>query len=72
MSLKHGDIIKGLTEMADESIKIRPSIKVLVSGLISQRDQMQMRRLCIQITRKPSAPPEAALLLIMHVSKLNT
>ena len=34
-----GDILKGLTEMAEESIKIRPSIKVLVSRLISQRDE---------------------------------
>ena len=34
-----GDILKGLTEVAEESIKMRPSIKVLVSGLISQRDE---------------------------------
>ena len=34
-----GDILRGLTEVAEESIKIRPSIKVLVSGLISQRDE---------------------------------
>ena len=34
-----GDILRGLTEMAEELIKIRPSIKVLVSGLISQRDE---------------------------------
>ena len=34
-----GDISKGLTEMAEESIKIRPSIKVLVSGLICQREE---------------------------------
>lgn len=34
-----GDILKGLTEMAEESIKIRPSIKVLVSGLICQREE---------------------------------
>lgn len=33
------EILKGLTEMVEESIKIRPSIKVLVSGLISQRDE---------------------------------
>ena len=33
------DVIKGLTEMAEEAIKIRPSIKVSVSGLISQRDE---------------------------------
>ena len=36
----HVDICKkGLTEMAEEAIKIRPSIKVSVSGLISQRDE---------------------------------
>ena len=29
------DVIKDLTEMAEEAIKIRPSIKVSVSGLIS-------------------------------------
>ena len=34
-----GDILKGLTEMAEESIKIRSSIKVLVSGLILQREE---------------------------------
>ena len=34
-----GDMLKGLTEMAEESIKIRPSIKVLVSGLICQREE---------------------------------
>ena len=34
-----GDILKGLTKMAEESIKIRPSIKVLVSGLICQREE---------------------------------
>ena len=28
------DIIKGLTVMAEEAIKIRPSIKELVSGFI--------------------------------------
>ena len=33
------DVITGLTEMAEEAIKIRPSIKVSVSGLISQRDE---------------------------------
>lgn len=33
------DIIKGLTEMAEEAIKIRPSIKVSVSGLINKRDE---------------------------------
>ena len=33
------DAIKGLTEVAEEAIKIRPSIKVSVSGLISQRDE---------------------------------
>ena len=33
------DVIKGLTERAEEAIKIRPSIKVSVSGLISQRDE---------------------------------
>ena len=33
------DVIKGLTEMAEEAIKIRSSIKVSVSGLISQRDE---------------------------------
>ena len=33
------DVIKGLNEMAEEAIKIRPSIKVSVSGLISQRDE---------------------------------
>ena len=31
------DIIKGLTEMAEEAIKIGPSIQVSVLGLISQR-----------------------------------
>ena len=46
-----GDILKSLTEMAEESIKIRPSIKVLVSGLISQRDENASGRLCISITR---------------------
>ena len=36
----HLDICKkGQTEMAEEAIKIRPSIKVSVSGLISQRDE---------------------------------
>ena len=36
----HVDICKkGLTEMAEEAIKIRPSIKVSVFGLISQRDE---------------------------------
>ena len=36
----HVDICKkGLTEMAEEAIKIRPSIKVSVSGLISLRDE---------------------------------
>ena len=45
------DIIKGETEMAEEAIKIRPSIKVSVSGLINKRDEMQVRSLCIQITR---------------------
>ena len=34
-----GEILKGLTEVAEESIKIRPSIKVLVSGLICQREE---------------------------------
>ena len=33
------DVIKGLTEVAEEANKIRPSIKVSVSGLISQRDE---------------------------------
>ena len=33
------DVIKGLNEMAEAAIKIRPSIKVSVSGLISQRDE---------------------------------
>ena len=33
------DVINGLTEMAEGAIKIRPSIKVSVSGLISQRDE---------------------------------
>ena len=34
------DVIKGLTEMTEEAIKIRPSIKVSVSGnIISQRDE---------------------------------
>ena len=33
------DVIKDLTEMAEEAIKIRPSIKVSVLGLISQRDE---------------------------------
>ena len=33
------DVIKGLTEMAEEAIKIRSLIKVSVSGLISQRDE---------------------------------
>ena len=33
------DTIKGVTEMAEEVIKIRPSIKVSVSGLVSQRDE---------------------------------
>ena len=36
---KPEDVIKGLTEMAGEAIKNRPSIKVSVSGLISQRDE---------------------------------
>ena len=33
------DVIKDLTEMAEEAIKIRPSIEVSVLGLISQRDE---------------------------------
>ena len=33
------DTINGVTEMAEEAIKIRPSIKVSVSGLVSQRDE---------------------------------
>ena len=33
------DVIKGLNEITEEAIKIRPSIKVSVSGLISQRDE---------------------------------
>ena len=33
------DVRKGLTDMAEEAIKIRPSIKVSVSGLISQREE---------------------------------
>lgn len=32
-------VVKGLTEMEEEAIKVRPSIKVSVSGLISQRDE---------------------------------
>ena len=45
-----GDILKGLTEMAEESIKIRPSIKVLVSGLISQRDENANEKICLLYT----------------------
>ena len=33
------DIIEGLTGMAEEEIKIGPSIKVSVLGLICQRDE---------------------------------
>ena len=33
------DVKKDLTEMAEEAIKIRPSIEVSVLGLISQRDE---------------------------------
>ena len=32
-------VIKGLTVMAEEAIKIRPSIKELVSGFTGQKDE---------------------------------